>query len=67
MRIKQKKRLLNFLQGYISSNGEAPLIREICNYFGYTSTGSVHQQLTALEAEGLIRRTRQWRGIEIVK
>lgn len=67
MRIKQKKNLLEFIRGYTQSNGEAPLIKEICNYFGYRSTASAHAQLVILEQSGWIRRTRQWRGIEILK
>jgi len=40
---------------------------EIGRHVGLRSTQSIHDILTALENLGLIRRTRKWRGIEIVK
>jgi SOS-response transcriptional repressor LexA len=67
MRIKQKKRIVQFLRAYIASNGEAPLIREIKDFFGYRSTGTVHEKLVTLERDGWIRRSRRWRGIEVLK
>jgi SOS-response transcriptional repressor LexA len=62
-----KQRVYQFISGYIASNGEAPTIAEIAKKFGITSTGSVHYILSTLESEGLIKRTRNWRGIQIAK
>jgi SOS-response transcriptional repressor LexA len=68
MRAQQKQRIMDFLTGYIASNGEAPTIKEIGQYFGWSSTASVHQNLMILQGLGLIRRPRyKMRGIEIVK
>ena len=67
MRYARKQRLLSFLTGYISVHGEGPLFREIAEYFQVRSMSSVHLMLKSLESEGLIRRTRKWRGIEVVK
>jgi len=61
-----KQRVYGFIAGYIASNGEAPTIAEIGKHFGLASTGSVHQILVQLESDGLIKRSRLWRGIEIV-
>ena len=58
--------IYRFIAGCIASNGEAPTIAEIGKRFGIQSTGAVHQILTDLETEGLIKRSRRWRGIEIV-
>jgi len=61
------KQVLNFITAYSASNHEAPTIMEIGRHVGMSSSASVFNVLIALEALGLIRRTRKWRGIEIVK
>lgn len=66
MRTLQRQSLMKFLEGFIASNGFGPTIKEIGDYFGWTSSASVHDKLIELENMGLIRRTRKWRGIEIV-
>lgn len=56
--------LVNFQREY----GYAPTISQIQEYFGLSSTASVHQKLTELESEGLIRRHKNiHRGIEITQ
>ena len=67
MRKYDKERIMTFLRGYIASNKQAPTMKEIGDYFGWTSSASVFDKLSTLENLGLIRRTRQWRGIEIVE
>lgn len=68
MRPQRKQRLMTFLENYFSSNREAPTIKEIKEYFGWTSNATVHDQLVELEGMGLIKRTPNIsRGIEIVK
>lgn len=69
MRAQRKQRLMTFIENYMASNdGVAPTIREIAAFFGWTSSATVHDQLTELENMGLIRRTPNVsRGIEIVK
>ena len=61
-----KQRVYNFIAGNIAVNGQAPTIAEIGKQFGFSSTGSVHQILVKLEKDGLIKRSRRHRGIEIV-
>lgn len=67
MRIARKKRITDFLRGYIASNSEAPTLREIGDFFGLSSVGTVHRILVILEHDGWIKRTRSWRGIEVIK
>lgn len=67
MRYARKQRLLNFLSGYIASNREGPTLKEIASFLGLTALSNVSDMLLQLESEGLIRRSRKWRGIEIIK
>lgn len=67
MRYAKKQRLLTFLSGYIASNHEAPTFREIGEYFGFTSSGTIFYMLRTLENEGLIERSRKHRGIKVIK
>lgn len=67
MRLKyQKPRVFNVIKNYIASNNAAPTIREIADRIDFRSPAGVHRILVALEKDGLIKRTREWRGIEIV-
>lgn len=63
----RRYRILKFVAWYININLKAPTIMEIGERFGLASTASVHGNLVQLESEGLIRRTRKHRGIEIVR
>jgi len=64
----KQKRIFDFIRRYIDSNQEAPTIAEIGRQFQMRSSASVHAVLTALEREGLIKRTPNIsRGIEIVQ
>jgi SOS-response transcriptional repressor LexA len=62
-----KQNVYGFIAGYIASNGEAPTLAEIGKQFGLSSSGSVHQILVELERDGLIKRSRVWRGIQIAR
>lgn len=63
----RQKRIYEFIKGYISSNGQAPTFQEIGDYFGYSSTATVHRIVGILEGEGLITRKRKaWRCIQLV-
>jgi SOS-response transcriptional repressor LexA len=59
--------VFTFIQRYVASNEEPPTIMEIGAYVGLRSTASVYDILIALENLGFIRRSRKWRGIEILK
>lgn len=64
----KQRRVYDFIKRYIESNDEPPTIAEIGRHFQISSSASVHGILSALEREGLIKRTPNIsRGIEIIK
>lgn len=63
----KQKRIFNYIKGYLLITGDAPTMREIGKEFGMSSSASVHFQLKTLEHEGLIKRSRKHRGIEVVE
>jgi repressor LexA len=64
----KQRRIFEFIRRYIDSNHEPPTIAEIGRQFQMRSSASVHAVLTALEREGLIKRTPNVsRGIQIVQ
>lgn len=64
----KQRRVYEFIKGYIESNDEPPTIAEIGRHFQISSSASVHGILSALEREGMIKRTPNIsRGIQIVK
>ena len=64
----KQRRIFEFIKRYIDSNQEPPTIAEIGRQFQMRSSASVHAVLTALEREGLIKRTPNVsRGIQIVQ
>ena len=64
----KQRRVFEFIKGYIESNDEPPTIAEIGKHFQISSSASVHGILTALEREGLIKKTPNIsRGIQIAK
>src|SRR5690349_15354844 len=64
----KQRRIFEFIRRIIESNEDAPTIAEIGRHFEMKSSASVHAVLTALEREGLIKRTPNVsRGIEIVQ
>lgn len=64
---KRRLKIFEFIRGSIASNGEAPTLAEIGRRFELNSPASVYAILAKLEGEGLIKRSRKWRGIEIVR
>jgi repressor LexA len=64
----KQRRVYEFIKRYIESNDEPPTIAEIGRHFQISSSASVHGIITALEREGLIKKTPNIsRGIQIVK
>jgi len=64
----KQRRVYEFIKGYMESNEEPPTIAEIGRHFQISSSASVHGILSALEREGLIKRTPNIsRGIQLVK
>ena len=65
-KIQRGKQVLGFIKSYIAINDEAPTIAEIGEFLNFSSPASVHAILAAMENQGTIKRTRQWRGIIII-
>ena len=64
----RQRRVFDYLSHYVDTHQEPPTIAEIGKQFGMSSSASVHQVLSILEREGLIRRIPNVsRGIEIVQ
>lgn len=64
----KQRRIYEFIKGYVESNEEPPTIAEIGRHFQISSSASVHGILSALEREGLIKRTPNIsRGIQLIK
>ncbi|RJQ35534.1 transcriptional repressor LexA [Candidatus Parcubacteria bacterium] len=64
---KKQKEILDFVTQFIQSNQYAPSYREIAEYFGYSSTATVHEHLKSLEDKGLITSSQNAaRSLEIV-
>lgn len=54
---KKQKQILDYLTEFIQTNGYAPSYREIAEYFGLSSTATVHEHVKSLEDKGLISST----------
>jgi len=64
----RQQEFFDFLVSFQRQHGYAPTIVEIQEFFSLSSSASVHQKLTELENEGLIRRHKNvHRGIEITQ
>lgn len=64
---KKQKEILDFITQFIQSNEYAPSYREIADYFGLSSTATVHEHVKALEDKGLITSAQnEARSLEIV-
>lgn len=64
---KRRLEILEFIQNSIESNGVAPTIAEIGTQFSLSSPATVHKILVHLENDGLIERSRAWRGIRVIR
>ena len=54
---KKQKQILDYITEFINTQGFAPSYREIAEYFGLSSTATVHEHVKALEDKGLISST----------
>ncbi len=64
---KKQKQVLDYITEFIQLNGYAPSYREIAEYFGLSSTATVHDHVRALEDKGLITSTHNAaRSLELV-
>ena len=63
----RQREVFDYLNRFVGKYGHAPTIAEIQAHFGLSSPSTVHSLLSALEREGLIRRTPNVsRGVEII-
>ena len=64
----RQREIYEYISRFWETHGYAPTIAEIRAHFGLNSPATVHQLLSVLEREGLIRRIKHAsRGIELVK
>jgi len=64
----RQRRVFDYVRHYFDIHQEPPTIAEIGKQLGMSSSASVHQILSILEREGLIRRIpNASRGIEIIE
>lgn len=64
---KRQKQILDYITQFIQSNGFAPSYREIADYFGLSSTATIHEHVKSLEDKGLLASDRSaYRSLEIV-
>ena len=64
----RQREVYEYIRRFAETHGYAPTIAEIRAHLGLSSPATVHQLLSTLEREGLIRRIKHAsRGIELVK
>ena len=64
----RQRQVYEFILSYMEDTRRPPTIREIGEHFGMRSTGTVRDNLQALEKKGYIRqRRRSARGIELMQ
>lgn len=64
---EQGRRLLDFIQGYMTAVGYPPTLREMQSGMAFRSNNAVRWQLLQLERAGAIQWTRRIaRGIKVV-
>ncbi len=64
---RRQQEVYDYVRQFLEARGHAPTIAEIRARFGLSSPATVHHALSALEREGMIRRTPNVsRGIEVV-
>jgi repressor LexA len=51
-----QRQALEYLKNFISQNGFAPTLKEICEYLGVKSVSTAHFHLSRLEEKGFIKR-----------
>jgi repressor LexA len=62
----REKKLFSFIKEKIARTGESPTLDEMKEALGINSKSSLYRSLNRLEAEGYIRRARNWRGVTVV-
>jgi repressor LexA len=65
--INKTLRMFEYIKHYSRRAGFAPTIKEIGRVFDLGSSATVHAHLKKMEERNWIKRSRRWRGIEIVE
>lgn len=64
---ERQQEILDYIQDYTATQGFAPSIRDICDYFDISSTRGVHRHLETLEEKGYLKRASTPRSIKIIQ
>ncbi len=65
---KKQKEILDFVTQFIQTNEYAPSYKEIAEYFGLSSTATVHEHIKSLEDKGLISSNKNVaRSLEVIQ
>lgn len=63
---RRQKEVLDFIVGFINSNGYSPSFEEIAGGVGLASIATVHKHLTALDSKGYLKRSfNQSRALDV--
>jgi len=63
---RRQKEVLDFIVGFIHSNGYSPSFEEIADGVGLASIATVHKHLTALDSKGYLKRSfNQSRALDV--
>ncbi len=63
---RRQKEVLEFIVGFINSNGYSPSFEEIAGGVGLASIATVHKHLTALDSKGYLKRSfNQSRALDV--
>lgn len=62
----RQKRVLTFIESYISANDRSPTLTEIRNFMQVKTLSTVHWHLIQLEKKGYIHRDRESKGINLM-
>ncbi len=64
---KKQKIMLDFIDGFVKSNGYSPTLREVMQALGYKSVSTVAKHVDNLIARGwLVKRDNEARSLEVV-
>ena len=65
---KKQRQILDYVEGFVDSNGYSPSYEEIAQAFDYSSLATVHEHLTNLETKGFLRKNyNKSRSLEVVR
>lgn len=63
---QRQREIYEFIKEFVNKNGYPPTIREISEYFGFSSPSGALAHVEAIEKKGYIKRDKASRGIKIL-